>query len=283
MMIKKLSQCTLDEILTAWNDGFEGYFVQIKMNAEVFLNRLVGEGLSPNHSIVAFDDNKPVGIVLNGFRNVEGKKIAWNGGTGVAPDYRGKGVSRSLMEETLALFKQENVDTSTLEVIKENERAIKLYEKYGYEISDHLLFITGEYESKISESLGVKDELLRPEQLPSFSFYKEDVPWQCNWLSAKQGEAKIFYNGKNEPIGYAIYRKVWNEDKKLDRIILHQMELLEKGNIEDIPKFIGTITKEKVNITTINFSASNPVSNYLIEQGLKVTTEQYQMKKKMNL
>ncbi|KGR79432.1 GNAT family N-acetyltransferase [Ureibacillus manganicus] len=283
MMIKKLSQCTLDEILTAWNDGFEGYFVQIKMNAEVFLNRLVGEGLSPNHSIVAFDDNKPVGIVLNGFRNVEGKKIAWNGGTGVAPDYRGKGVSRSLMEETLAIYKQENVDTSTLEVIKENERAIKLYEKYGYEISDHLLFITGEYESKISESLGVKDELLRPEQLPSFSFYKEDVPWQCNWLSAKQGEAKIFYNGKNEPIGYAIYRKVWNEDKKLDRIILHQMELLEKGNIEDIPKFIGTITKEKVNITTINFSASNPVSNYLIEQGLKVTTEQYQMKKKMNL
>ncbi len=147
MIIKKLSQCTLDEALKAWNDGFEGYFVPIQLNAEAFLNRLVGEGLSPNHSIVAFDENRPVGIVLNGFRIVNGKKISWNGGTGVATDYRGKGVSRALMEETLAIYKQENVDIATLEVIKENERAIKLYEKYGYEISDHLLFISGEYKS----------------------------------------------------------------------------------------------------------------------------------------
>ncbi|CAM5209113.1 Ribosomal protein S18 acetylase RimI-like enzyme OS=Ureibacillus acetophenoni OX=614649 GN=SAMN05877842_11537 PE=4 SV=1 [Ureibacillus acetophenoni] len=283
MEIKRLSQCTLEDVLQAWNDGFEGYFVQIKLNAEAFLTRLVGEGLSPSHSIVAFDGNRPVGIVLNGFRTVDGKKISWNGGTGVATDYRGKGVSRALMEETLAIYKEENVEIATLEVIKENERAIKLYEKYGYEISDHLLFITGEYQSEVNDSLNVKEELLRPEQLPNFSFYKEDVPWQCNWLSAKQGEAKVFYNDENEPIGYAIYRRIWGADQKLDRIVFHQLNLLDKGNKEDIPRFIASIAGgEKVNITSVNFLASNPVSDFFIEQGLEVSTEQYQMKKNMN-
>ncbi|SOC43238.1 GNAT family N-acetyltransferase [Ureibacillus acetophenoni] len=279
MNIKKLAQCTLDDVLTAWNEGFEGYFVQIKLNAEAFLNRLVGEGLSPSQSIVAFDENNPVGIVLNGFRQVDGKKIAWNGGTGVATDYRGKGVSRAIMEETLEIYKQENVEVATLEVIKENERAIKLYEKYGYEITDHLLFISGEYKPEVSGSLGIKDDLIRPEQLSGLSFYKEDVPWQCGWQSAKQGEAKVFYNDVDKPLGYAIYRRVWNDEKKLDRIVFHQLELLDKEKVEYIPKFIASITTEPVNITTINFSASNPVSNYFIEQGLKVSTEQYQMKK----
>ena len=281
MEVKRLSQCTLEDVLQAWNDGFEGYFVQIKLNAEAFLTRLVGEGLSPSQSIVAFDENKPVGIVLNGFRQVDGKKIAWNGGTGVATDYRGKGVSRAIMEETLEVYKQENVDIATLEVIKENERAIKLYEKYGYVITDHLLFITGEYKPVI-DSLGIKEDLVRPEQFAGFSFYKEDVPWQCSWKSAKQGEAKVFYNQADEPIGYAIYRRVWNDEKKLDRIVFHQLELLDQEKVEYIPKFIGSITTEPVNITTINFSASNPVSNYFIEQGLQVYTEQYQMKKIMN-
>ncbi len=282
MDIKKLNECTLDEVLVAWNNGFEGYIVQINLNAEAFLTRLVGEGLSPSHSIVAIDDNNPVGIVLNGFRNMNGKKIAWNGGTGVSTNYRGKGVSRALMEETLEIYKQENVEMATLEVIKENERAIKLYEKFGYEICDHLLFIAGEYKTEISRPLGVKEVLLRPEQLPSFSFYKEDVPWQCSWQSAKQGEAKVFYNAVEEPIGYAVYRRIWDGNNQLERIIFYQLELFDKANKGDIPKLIATITEEKVNITLINFSTSNPVSNYFIEQGLKVTTEQYLMRKNMN-
>lgn len=282
MDIKRLSQCTLEDVLQAWNDGFEGYVVPIKLNLDAFLTRLVGEGLSPNHSIIAFNEKRPIGIVLNGFKTVDGKKIAWNGGTGVVTDYRGKGISRALIEETLAIYKQENIEIATLEVIKENERAIKLYEKYGYEISDRLLFITGEYKTEISELRKVKEELLRPEQIPSFSFYKEEVPWQCSWQSAKQGEAKVFYNDENEPIGYAIYRRIWDGDKKLNRIVFHQLVLLGKGKREDIARFIATITKDTVNITTINFSAKNPVSDFFIEQGLKVTTEQYQMKKNMN-
>ena len=44
MKIKTVAQCTLDEVLKAWNKGFEGYFIEINMTAEMFLQRLVGRG-----------------------------------------------------------------------------------------------------------------------------------------------------------------------------------------------------------------------------------------------
>lgn len=281
MDIKTVSQCTLEETLKTWNKGFEGYFVQIEMNEEMFLNRLVGEGLSPDLSIVAFDHNNPVGIVLNGFRKINGKKTSWNGGTGISPDYRGKGVSRVLMEETIAIYERENVEVATLEAIKENKVAIALYEKYGYTITNQLLFLSGEYEAKVEEQAAIRVETIRPEQLPYLSFYQEDVPWQCSWQSIKQGEAKVFYNENNEALGYMLYKIVWDKVGAIDHIVLYQLELLENGNVEHISHFIASITNYKVKLSTVNFLASNPAASYLMENGLDVKTEQVQMKKNM--
>ncbi|MEH7086673.1 GNAT family N-acetyltransferase, partial [Neobacillus drentensis] len=84
---KKLTECTIQDTITAWNRGFEGYFVQLEMTPELFFNRLVNEGLSLEHSLIAFDEEKPVAIVLNGFRVIDGQKTSWNGGTGIATEY----------------------------------------------------------------------------------------------------------------------------------------------------------------------------------------------------
>ncbi|MFJ7732123.1 GNAT family N-acetyltransferase [Lysinibacillus sp. NPDC097231] len=282
MQIKTVSQCTLEEVLKAWNKGFEGYFVQIDMNEEMFLHRLVGEGLSTELSIVVFDHHHPVGIVLNGIRQIDGKKTSWNGGTGIAPDYRGKGVSRALMEETMAIYEREGVKVATLEAIKENKVAIALYEKYGYAITNQLLFLSGDFEAKVGKSVAIHVETIRPEQLPHLPFYREDVPWQCSWHSNKQGEAKVFYNEQDRALGYMVYRTVWDKNGEIERLVLYQLELLENGRVENIPHFIASITNHKVKITTVNFLASNPATKYLIENGLEVTTEQVQMKKKMD-
>ncbi|WKT78510.1 GNAT family N-acetyltransferase [Lysinibacillus fusiformis] len=279
MNIKTVSQCTLEEVLRAWNKGFEGYFVPIHMTAEMFLQRLVGEGLSAEHSIVAFDHNEPIGIVVNGFRHMDGKKIAWNGGTGISPNYRGKGVSRLLMEETLAIYERENVEIATLEAIKENSVAIALYEKYGYVITDQLQFLSGEYEAKVEHTTAIRVEIIRPEQLPHVPFYQEDVPWQCSWHSVKQGEARVFYNEANDVLGYMLYKTAWDKQGELERVILYQLEVVEESNIQLLPRFLASVTAHKVNITAVNFLASNPATSYLVENGLKVTTEQVQMKK----
>jgi len=279
MRIKTVSQCTLEQVLVAWNKGFEGYFVEIDMSEEMFLTRLVGEGLSPKLSIVAFANDEPVGIVMNGFRQIDGKKTSWNGGTGISPNYRGKGVSRALMEETIAIYEREGVEIATLEAIKENEVAIALYKKFGYVITNHLLYLSGDFEVKVDKQRVLQVKTIRPEKLAHLPVYREEVPWQCSWQSNKQGEAKVFYNDNEEAISYLLYRTVWNQEGAVDRIILYQLELLENGKVEDIPYFLSTITNQKVKITTVNFLASNPATDFFIKNGLEVTTEQVQMKK----
>ena len=144
MEIKKLSDCTLKEMTKAWNRGVMGYIVPMEMNETAFLHRFVSEGLSPEHSIVAFINNDPIGIIVNGFRIINDKKIVWNGGTGLAPEYRGKGIIKKMMNETLAIYEHQSVDIATLEAIKENTVAIHLYKNHGYDIVDNLVFLSGE-------------------------------------------------------------------------------------------------------------------------------------------
>lgn len=139
--IKRLYECSLEQVLQAWNEGFEGYFTDATMNVEMFTRRMVLDGLSPRLSLVAFVDGEPAGVVLNGVRMARGKKISTNSGTGVATRFRGTGVSRALLDAMLDVYREEGVEIATLEAITQNERAIALYEKYGYAITGHVTFL----------------------------------------------------------------------------------------------------------------------------------------------
>jgi ribosomal protein S18 acetylase RimI-like enzyme len=282
LIFKNLTECTIQDTITAWNRGFEGYFVQLEMTPELFFNRLVNEGLSLKHSIVAFDREEPIAILLNGFRVVDGKKIAWNGGTGIATDYRGSGVSNLLMEEALSVYSEEGVEVAALEAIKENEKAIRLYEKHGYEITDHLVYLNGTLEMNKTP---IPCKSIRPEQLPTFDFYKENVPWQCQWQSVKAGESQVYYDENGKPLGYALYKRVWNQEGRLEKVFLFQLELLQKVKKETLDAVFAAITETEtkpVNFITINASIRNPVINYLMDSDFKKTTEQVQMVKKFN-
>ena len=279
---KKLTECTIQDTITAWNRGFEGYFVQLEMTPEQFSNRLVNEGLSLNHSMVAFDGAEPVAIVLNGFRVVDGKKTAWNGGTGIAVDYRGRGVSKLLMEENLKIYEEEGIEVATLEAIKENERAIRLYQKFGYGITDALVYLSGTLELS---NLPIHRKPIRPEQLPTYQFYKENVPWQCQWQSVKSGEAQIYYDENQTPIGYSLFKRAWNQQGQLERVFLYQLELFAEVKEEMMKSILISITEgnqRHVNFMTINASLTNPIIPILMDLGFEKKTEQVQMVKKMN-
>ncbi|WP_026566997.1 GNAT family N-acetyltransferase [Bacillus sp. UNC41MFS5] len=282
LTIKKLMECTIQDTITAWNRGFEGYFVNLEMTSDIFFNRLVNEGLSMEHSLVAFDGEEPVAIVLNGFRVIDGKKTSWNGGTGIAPDYRGKGVSQLLMEAAFNVYSEEGVEVATLEAIKENERAIRLYQRFGYEITDSLVYLSGTLDLIHTSIL---NKSIRPEQLSTYHFYKENLPWQCQWQSVKSGEAQIYFDEKQNPLGYSLFKRVWNQQGQLERVLLYQIELFAEAKEEMIKSILSSITGENpnpINFMTINASVSNPVIQILEDLGFVKTTEQVQMVKKMN-
>lgn len=274
MKIKKLTDCTLREMVVAWNRGFNGYAVDLEMDEVMFVNRLVTEELSPHHSIVAFVEEEPVGIIMNGFRKRGGQSIAWNGGTAVAPEYRGSGIVHQLMQETMTIYEQERVEVATLEAIKSNKKAIKLYEKYGYAVVDELVFLVG----RRQDVEPMEYESCRPEQLLSLPNYQERVVWQCQPASIKHGEAYIFKENERV-IGYSLFRKVWDEEEKLIRINVYQLKLTDVSEPHNLLRMLAAFSKEDLPIMMVNFVKDHMETRYLLEHGFTVTAEQVWMEK----
>ncbi|MBO8172353.1 MAG: GNAT family N-acetyltransferase [Bacillaceae bacterium] len=210
MKIRRLQDCTLTQAVTAWNRGFEGYDFDMTMSVDAFTARFNREGLSPRYSLVALDQDRPVGILLNGIRMVNGVKTAWNGGTAVDPEYRGKKVGHALMEATLQIYQEENVEQATLEAISRNMPAIRLYEKWGYHVVGQVAsFNSGDPlkdQFQHGDSFSVKRGLAR--EAGYLSFYRYSAPWQNHWESLRDGGETLILCDEENEVGYALYKKV---------------------------------------------------------------------------
>ncbi|WP_297991908.1 GNAT family N-acetyltransferase [Anoxybacillus sp.] len=289
LQIKRLSECTLEEAVRAWNAGFEGYYVPIQLTIESFLQRLVGEGLSPSLSIIAFHHDEPVGIVLNGIRESQGTLIAWNGGTGVVPASRKTGVGTTLMEATMDIYQEAGVELATLEVISENERAIGLYKKFGYEIVDELEYL--QFQKAVPRLLDAEPfqvEITIPQQVSHLSFYKGQHPWQTQWQSAKDGEALLAKDDQGDDVGYAYYRRVFAVADKHEKTILFQCEAHPERNDKEhilrllLTKMFSNCPDEVVKVAAnVPITYSSPTYSLLKEIGFQTTVKQVWMQKRM--
>lgn len=179
---KTMEHLTFKEAHELFTKGFEGYFIPMKMSLDAFVARIGNEGLSLELSIVMFDEDAPIGFVLQGIREVNGQKIAWNGGTGIVPTYRGKKHGTVLMEKALELLKQQNVSVATLEALSINQPAIKLYEKVGYEVIDTLHFLEAEGILPFDEAIANEFTIKRIPALQAAqaSIFPAIVPWQVD-------------------------------------------------------------------------------------------------------
>ncbi|MFS0824054.1 GNAT family N-acetyltransferase [Bacillus sp. 1P02SD] len=282
--IKRLSECTLEDAVVAWNKGFEGYYFDMTTTVDLFTRRMILEGLSPTLSVIAYEGERPVGLILNGIRSINGKKVSWNGGTGVDPEFRGKGVGKKLMEATLAIYETEGVEVATLEAVKANETAITLYEKVGYNIVDELIHLqhTGELSSDafLSENNQFTFTKGIPIDASQVPFYKAMVPWQTQWNNARDGESLLALDENETIVGYAIFKRLFNEDGKLQSIILMQCEAepshdKKKDIVRELLRKVFGQRDLKIARTAANLSVSNKILRDLLEkEGFTVKAEQ---------
>lgn len=282
--IKRLSQCTLEDAVVAWNKGFEGYYFDMTTTVDFFTRRLILEGLSPTLSVIAYDEERPVGIILNGIRLINGKKVSWNGGTGVDPEYRRKGVGKKLIDAVLAIYEEEGVEVATLEAVKENAKAISLYEKVGYKIVDELVHLqhTGELSKDAfsSENNLYTYKKGNPIDALQAPFYKALVPWQTQWNNARDGESILALDENGNVVGYAIYKRLFNEEATLQSIILFQCEaepsqLMKEDIVRNLLCMVYGSSDLQVARTAANMSMSNNILRDILEkEGFNVKAEQ---------
>lgn len=271
MVIKKLSECRIDEALDAWNGGFSDYYSPIKMTSLQFIGRMGTLSLSPDHSYVAFQNDIPAGIVLNGLSTIKGKTHAWNGGTSVKPDFRSFGVGRELIKKSLEMYEAEGADRVTLEAFAVNERAIRLYERLGYRYADTLLFLENKKalkENPFGSVSGYTVEKGSVNEAVSLPFYNPDVPWQTHGPFIASGLALIAFDQKGIPAAYALLQKKYGEEGDLSDVILFHCQARDNEQEPVIALLNSAFPAGKVyRQSTFNLPASSPAAKLLEKAG----------------
>ncbi|WP_127584746.1 GNAT family N-acetyltransferase [Paenibacillus koleovorans] len=215
--IRTMSQCTVDEITALWNVGFQHYLYDMTRTPFAMLNSLGKEYIHPELSIAAFIDGVPAGFVNVGIRVIEGRILAWNGGTGVNPAFRGRGLSKQLVTEIIRRLKAFGAESFTLEVNAKNDPGIRSYSSCGLTIVDGLFTMRrkGDYEghpfrSKRAASYrfhqGAADLVSR---LPFYC--SEHSSWTTQWFNLESHQSLIVYDRMGNAIGYALFRQQFNE------------------------------------------------------------------------
>jgi ribosomal protein S18 acetylase RimI-like enzyme len=127
--VRPVADCTSEEVANALNRGFEGYFVPLSFTAQAYERRFRSEHLDPYASRAYFqDDGSPAGALLIARRGWTSRVAAM----GIAPEFRGRGVGRRILEEAIAEARARGDRAMLLELLSQNAPAVALYTGLGF-------------------------------------------------------------------------------------------------------------------------------------------------------
>ncbi len=188
--------------------AFSDYIVPLQMTEDQFKNHIAQNAVNINLSVGAFYKEKLVGYTLNGFGNWNGKKTAYDAGTGIIPEYRRKGIGKNIFKFLIPKLKALNIEQMLLEVISNNEAAIDLYRKLGFEETRELLFFEQKklIENKPQEDIQIQ-QIEKPVWKDLETFCDGATSWQFSndAIERKLGATKFFgAYFKDKCVGYSI-------------------------------------------------------------------------------
>jgi len=269
MKIKSLTHASFDEIVECFLLAFENYYVKFPTDKNYYKNRWTAAKVDWNLSYGMFDQDKLIGFIIHAVDTRFGTRIAYNAGTGVIPEYRGKRIVNSIYKFAILELKKNGIEKSTLEVIQENERAIRAYQNVGFKKSKEYYCFDGTIKTDSTDLIQLKEitkEAFNWQQCINQEFYAWDF----------QKETIIERDYK--------YFEVYNKDKIESYFILNpenkylaQFDILVEDKDAWLRLFdgINQISKE-AKIVNVDARNSEKIEAINIAQ-LKKTVNQYEM------
>ncbi|HET9911247.1 MAG TPA: GNAT family N-acetyltransferase [Anaerolineales bacterium] len=177
------SNYPLPDLVKFLNRGFEAYFVPIQFNTVTFLDMLRKDGIDLTASRVLILDDQPCGLALIARRGWVSRLAAM----GIATEVRGKGAGSWFMKGLIDEARRRGEREMVLEVIEQNEPAVKLYEKSGFQVVRRLIGFTHRDKEAEENERGAlhKIDLREMGQLVS-QHGLPDLPWQLSGESIAQ-------------------------------------------------------------------------------------------------
>lgn len=125
------SNFSLTDLVKLLNRGFEEYFIPIRFTADLFSTMLRKDGIDLAESRILMVDDQACGIALIAPRPaVHTSRLA---AMGITREMRGRRAGTWFMEQLVRDACERGEHAMVLEVIEQNEPAVKLYRNYGFQ------------------------------------------------------------------------------------------------------------------------------------------------------
>ena len=272
MQIKSLAGCDFSQLTGCFNEAFSDYFVPFQVDDAYLSERWAAAGVDYELSKGAYIGERLVGFIMIALADWEGKTSHYNAGTGVIPDFRGQGLVGQMYTPLFAELKDRNVRQGLLEVIVQNERAVKAYQKVGYQIERRLCC----FKSSFPVITAAQNAAIKRSARPDWDAYQKLSPFVWTWDSQAStaqnyGDAVECweYREHEQLLAFAIYHRA-------------SKRLVQWGEVFSEGGYLNKLLKQalsgetEVRINNIDASATAELER-MTELGIAPTVDQFEM------
>ncbi|MEM7375130.1 MAG: GNAT family N-acetyltransferase [Bacteroidota bacterium] len=265
MNISSLQAASIQDIVSCLLEAFKDYFVPMPSDIDYWEARYRHARVNYEQSWGVFEDGSLKGFVVNGLGESLGIPTAFNTGTGIVETHRGRQLVDRMYAAGIPGLIEQGIRQCKLEVIDQNKRAIRVYERIGFQLGQQLKCYKGEVISK--RKTKCLDRTI--EQLPTTQFdptYSWDHQTPALLLAKDVYRAVEVLGPADTLEGYIIINPRNGNIAQLET---------NTGNWEAIFDGIGQLANE-VRIINIPEKRTELIS-YLTHQGFNNTINQYDM------
>lgn len=155
--------------------GFADYFVPISLSAPGLLGMVRQDSVDLGESRVIFIEEDPVGVALIARRGWTSRLAAM----AIVPEARSRGVGEACVRHLMAEAVARGARSMVLEVIEQNERAARLYERCGFRTLRRLVGYDGTPNVEGIPAAVVECDV-RDVARALMAHGPDDLPWQLS-------------------------------------------------------------------------------------------------------
>lgn len=278
-----LKEGDFDVVYETFVKAFSDYQVKMDITKEQFKEMNIRRGLDYGLSVGAVDGaGNMVGLALNGADFWDKKLTAYDMGTGVIPEFRGKGVADGMFDFLIPKLRRSGVEQYLLEVIRSNEKAYNLYKKEGFHETRQFECFTAEVASLNLKSVVEAESSISIEPMEKLdwslleSFWDWPPSWQNSTSSVKRSRSRKVVLGAFVAFRCVGYGIVYPESGDVPQFAVERT-FRSKGVGTLLMKALGR-EAHRGRLAVVNVDSSSPATlNFLTDLGFKNFAGQYEM------
>lgn len=271
--IKNLVGVPSAVIACCFNEAFSDYSIPMAMTAQKIDDLFLKSQVDRSLSFGTFDGDKMVGFIFNASANYSGYQSIFDVGTAILPKYRHAHVFSRLFDRVIKAIEDNKIDRYYLEVLQDNNTAIKIYQHKGFKITRQMVVCLAptisasfKLDGEIKDLLKFKSELTRPRTViePSFEHCDEII-------LTNHDIYQVICNYQNG-LNYCVY------DRNKGHIVR-----IGYDDLMAIRGLVGYLTTSYPGLMIKNVAAQHQeLLTILWDLGYQKTADQYEMVKIIN-